>query len=1006
MVSSNFCPLYCLPYFDLRFWSDYTFGILKHLPIALSTLLRSTVSDLITPLISSNVCPLYCLPFFNLRFLIWFPLWYLQTFAHCIVCPSSIYGFWSDYPCGIFKLLPIVLSALLWSTVSDLITPSLSSNFCPLHCLPFFDLRFLIWLPLWYLQTFAHCIVCPSSIYGFWSDYPCGIFKLLPIVLSALLRSTVSDLITPVVSSNFCPLHCLPFFDLRFLVWLPLWYLQTFAHCIVCPSSIYGSWSDYPCGIFKLLPIVLSALLRSTVSDLINPLVSSTFAHCIVCPSSIYGFWSDYPCGIFKLFPIVLSALPLSTVSDLITPVVSSNFCPLYCLPFFDLRFLIWLPLWYLQTFAHCIVCPSSIYGFWSDFPCGIFKLLPIALSALLRSTVSDIITLWYLQAFTHCIVCPSLIYGFWSDYPCGIFKLLPIVLSALLRSTVSDLINPLVSSNFCPLYCLPFFNLRFLIWLPLWYLQILPIVLSALLLSTVSDLITPLVSLNFCPLYCLPIFDLRFLIWLPLWYLQTFAHCIVCPSSIYGFWFDYPRGIFKLLPIALSAFLWSTVSDLITPVVSSSFCLLHCLPFFDLRFLLWLPLWYLQTFAHCIVCPSSIYGFSSDYPFGIFKLLPIVLSALLRSTVPDLITPVVSSNFCPLHCLPFFDLRFLIWLPLWYLQTFSHCIVCPSLIYGFWSDYPFGIFKRLPIVLSALLRSTVPDLITPVVSSNFCPLYCLPFFDLRFLIWLTLWYLQTFAHCIVCPSSIYGFWSDYPCGIFKILPIVLSALPLSTVSDLITPVVSSNFCPLYCLPFFDLRFLIWLPLWYLQTFAHCIVCPSSIYRFWYNYPLVSSNFCPLYCLPFFDLRFLIWLPLWYLLTFAHCIVCPSSIYGSWSDYPCGIFKLLPIALSALLRSTVSDLINPLVSSNFCPLYCLPFFNLRFLIWLPLWYLQNFAHCIVCPSSIYGFWSDYPCGIFKLLSIVLSALLWSTVSDLITPLVSSNLCPLHCLPFFDLRFLI
>jgi hypothetical protein len=40
--------------------------------------------------------------------------------------------------------------------------------------------------------------------------------------------------------------------------------------------------------------------------------------------------------------------------------------------------------------------------------------------------------------------------------------------------------------------------------------------------------------------------------------------------------------------------------------------------------------------------------------------------------------------------------------------------------------------------------------------------------------------------------------------------------------------------------------------LWYLQTFDHCVVCPS-IYRFW--------------------------LPLWPLQTFGHCVVC-SSIYG------------------------------------------------------------------------------------------------------------------------------
>ena len=178
---------------------------------------------------------------------------------------------------------------------------------------------------------------------------------------------------------------------------------------------------------------------------------------------------------------------------------------------------------------------------------------------------------------------------------------------------------------------------------------------------------------------------------WLPIWYLQTFDHCIICPS-IYGFW---------------------------------------------------LTLWYLQTFVHCIVYPS-IYG--SWLPFGIYRLLSIALS-ILQSTVPDY--PLVSSNFCPLHCLSF-NLRFLI--TLWYLQTFVHCIVYPS-IYGSW--LPFGIYRLLSIALS-ILQSTVPDY--PLVFTDFCPLHCLSF-NLRFLI--TLWYLQTFVHCIVYPS-IYGSWLPF----------------------------------------------------------------------------------------------------------------------------------------------------------------------------------------------------------------------------------------------------
>ena len=62
--------------------------------------------------------------------------------------------------CGVFCgslfvlfLLTIVLS-ILWFTA--LITPLVSSNFWPLYCLSFFDLR--LWLPRWYLQTFLNTL--------------------------------------------------------------------------------------------------------------------------------------------------------------------------------------------------------------------------------------------------------------------------------------------------------------------------------------------------------------------------------------------------------------------------------------------------------------------------------------------------------------------------------------------------------------------------------------------------------------------------------------------------------------------------------------------------------------------------------------------------------------------------------------------------------------------------------------------------------------------------------
>ena len=133
-------------------------------------------------------------------------------------------------------------------------------------------------------------------------------------------------------------------------------------------------------------------------------------------------------------------------------------------------------------------------------------------------------------------------------------------------------------------------------------------------------------------------------------------------------------------------------------------------------------------------------------------------------------------------------------------------------------------------------------------------------------------------GHCVVCSSSIHGFW--LPFGIFW---------------------------PLCCLFFFDIR--IPITFWYLLAivlfvllrytnsdyllvfFGHCVVCSSSIYGF----RLPFGIFWPLCCLFFFDIRILI--TFWYLLaivlfvllrytdsdyllvSFGHCVVCSSSIY-------------------------------------------------------------------------------------------------------------------------------
>jgi hypothetical protein len=144
------------------------------------------------------------------------------------------------------------------------------------------------------------------------------------------------------------------------------------------------------------------------------------------------------------------------------------------------------------------------------------------------------------------------------------------------------------------------------------------------------------------------------------------------------------------------------------------------------------------------------------------------VLSVLLRFTASDYPFGI----FWPLCCLFFFDLRILI-TPL---VSCGHCIVCSSLIYGFW----LPLWYLLAIVLSVLLRFTASD----YPFGIFWPLCCLSFFYLQLLITP----LASFGHCIFCSSSIYGFWlplwylltivlfvllwftdSDYPFGIFKL---------------------------------------------------------------------------------------------------------------------------------------------------------------------------------------------------------------------------------------------
>ena len=920
--------------------------------------------------------PLCCLTFFDLQILITL----VVSFGHCVVWPSSIYRFWLL----LWYLLAIVLSDLLRFTYSDY----LFVIFWPLCCLTFFDLQILI-TPL---VSFGHCVVWPSSIYRLWLP----LWYLLAIVLSDLLRFTDSDYSFGV----FWPLCCVTFFDLQIMITslvsfghcvvsVLLWYtdsdylfgifwplccltfdlqilitpLVSLGHCVVSPS-IYRFWLP----LWYLLAIVLSDRLRITDSDytfgifwplcfltffdlqiLITPLVS--FGHCVVWPSSIYRFSLHF----WYLLAILLSDLLRFTDSDYLFGI----FWPLCCLTFFDLQILIT----FLVSFGHCVVCPSSIYRSWLL----LWYLLAIVLSLLLRFTDSDylfgvfwslcFLTVLDLQilitplvSFGHCVLWPSSIYRFWLH----LWYLLAIVLSDLLRFTDSDYLFGI----FWPLCCLTFFDLQILItslvsfghcvvcpsiyrfWLPLWYL--LAIVLSDLLRFTDPDYSFGI----FWPLCCLSFFDLLILITS----LVSFGHCVFWPSSICRFWLHR----WYLLAIVLSDLLRFTDSDYTFGI----FWPLCCLTFFDLQILITS----LVSFGHCVVWPSSIYRFW----LPLWYLLAIVLSDLLRFTDSDYLFGI----FWPLCCLSFFDLQIMITS----LVSFVDCVVCSSLIYWLW----LPLWCLLAIVLSDLLRYTDSDYLFGI----FWPLCCLSFFDLQILITL----LVSFGHCVVSPSSIYRFWLPLWC----LLVIVFSDRPRFTDSDYTFGI----FWPLCCLTFFDLQILI-TPL---VSFGHCVVWPSSIYRFWLplwyllaivlsvllwytDYDYLFGVFWPLCYLTVFDLQIL----MTSLVSFGHCVVCPSSIYRFWLLLWC----LLAIVLTDLLRFTDSDY----TFGIFGPLCCQSF-NLQILTTS----LVPFGHCVVWSSSNYRFWLH----LWYLLAIVFSDLLRITDSNYLFGIF----WPLCCLTFFDLQILI
>ena len=971
-LQSSLCPfalfilsLYCLSFFYLRLLitsfvhSSFSLSLCPFsFVIVLSVLLLFTASD-------------YLFGTFKLLFVL-LPF----SFCHCIVCPSSIYGFWlpllylqaSLCPFALFILSLYCLSFYLRFLITAFVPSSFSLSFCPFHfvivlsVLLLFtasDYLFCICKLLFVLLPFSicHCIVCPS-IYGFWlplwdlqaSLCPFALFLLSLYCLSFYLRLLITSLVSSSFSLSFYPFHFVIVLsvllftasDYLFGIFKPLVVLLPFSvcHCIVCPSPIYGFWlplwylqaSLCPFALFLLSLYCLSFYLRLLITSLVSTSLSLSF-----CP-----FY----------FVIVLSVLLLFTASD-------------YLFGTFELLFVL-LPF----SFCHCIVCPSSIYGFW----------LP----------------LWYLQAS----LCPFALFLL-SLYCLSVFYL---------RLLITSLVSSSFSLSFCPF---SFF-----------------IVLSVVLLFTASD-------------YPFGIFKLFFVL-LPFF----FCHCIVCPSSIYCFWLPLlylqaslcPFAFFLLSLYCLSFFY---LRLLITSLVSSSFSLSFC-PFHfvivlsvllftvsDYRFCTFKLLFVLLpfSFCHCIVCPSSIYGFwlpllylqASLCPFALFNLSLYCLSFYLRVLITSLGSSSFSLSFCTfsfvivLSVLLFTasDYVFGIFKLLFVLLPFSfcHCIVCPS-IYGFWlplwylqaSRCPFALFSLSLYCLSfSYLRLLITSLVSSSFSLSFCPfsfvivLSVLLFTasDYLFGIYKPLFVLLPFlfCHCIVCPSSIYGFWLPLWYLRASLCPFPLFILSLYCLSFfylwlLITSLVPSSFslslCPFSFVIVLSVRLLftasdylfgIFKLLFVLLSFFffHCIVCRSSIYSFWLSLWYLQAFLCPfalfllsLYCLSFFYLRLLITFLVSSSFSLSFCpfsfVIVLSVLLFTTSDYLFGIFKLLFVLF--------------------------PFF---------------FCHCIVCPSSIYGFWlplwylqdSLCPFVLFRLSLYCLSFYLRLLITTLVSSSLSLSFCPFH-----------
>jgi len=197
-----------------------------------------------------------------------------RSFVFCVM-----FGRWSFVPLFFF-FWP--LCCLSFFTSQLLITPSVSSN---IYC------AFVLFILAIVLSVLLHFTA---------SDYPFGIFLvplsffLLAIVLS-VLHFTASDCSFGIFKLflYLCPFsfgHCIVCSSSLHGFWLPLWYLQTFL-----VSLFFFFWPLYCLSSFTsrllIAPLVSSNFSCAFVLCLLT-----------IVLSVLHFTASDYPFGIFKLF--------------------------------------------------------------------------------------------------------------------------------------------------------------------------------------------------------------------------------------------------------------------------------------------------------------------------------------------------------------------------------------------------------------------------------------------------------------------------------------------------------------------------------------------------------------------------------------------------------------------------------------------------------------------------------------------------------------------------------